>query len=276
MQYFKRTLALYSILAVALTGCNNQPTTETPPAAELTEAQQKAINDIVAQVEAIGQSFAATIEGIGELESTTLDSQSTCPAVSLNADPDIGATLGIDFPDGCTNDLYGESSVSGTVTMTLSLIAATFNVVFADLTVDTQTSNGSFFATFSNEDGAITLVGDIDLTTTGVGRVTGSMNIVIDVATATISIPLATLSVDPEDGDALSIAIVDMAIAPINNGNFIPEVGTVAFIIPNDGAGPETVTIVMNFDSQSPVDRTVDVTVGTADPVEYTLPSGEL
>jgi hypothetical protein len=272
MQYFKRTLALYSILAVAVTGCNNQPTGEPTVAAELTEAQQKAINDIVAEVEAIGQSFAATLEGIGDLESLSLDSQTTCPALSLVVDPDIGATLVVDFPDGCTNDLYGESPVSGTVTMTLSLAAATLNVTFTDLAIDDQTSNGSFFATFSNEEGAITLVGDIDLTTTGVGRVTGSMNIVIDIATGTISIPLATLSVDPEAGDALSVAIVDMAIAPVSNGNFIPGVGTVAFIVPNDGAGPETITLVMNFDSQSPVDRTVDVAIGTADPVEYTIP----
>lgn len=278
----KRTplILLLAVIMPLMTSCRNSPTTDgtdtgdgTAPV-ELTQSQQKAIDDVVAQIEATAQAFAGTIDGIDELQSVSLETETTCPALNLTWDQETGTTIDVDFPEGCTNQIYGDSPVSGSITMMLSLAQAALSLSFTDLTVDDQTSNGSLSATYTRQGTSNTLVGDLDLATTGVGSVAGTITLTIVVATGTITIAEASLAMDPEDGDALSIALDDITIRPIANVSFIPESGTVSFDVPNDAAGPATVNIVVTFDAQSPSDRTVDVSVGSADPVEYTLPGG--
>ena len=282
MNRFTRMLmiTITAMIVGTSSGCRNRPgdngsdPTSANTSAELTSFQKTMIDNAIAQVDAAARAFAGTLDGIDDLQSLSLDSQTTCPSLDLTFEPDNGTTIVVDFPDGCTNPLYGESPVTGTVTMTLSLATSSLEVTFADLTVDDQTSNGSLSADYTRQDSTNTLVGNIDLTTSGVGTVNGTITLVIDVAAGTITLEEASLNLNPQVGDAFSITTTALVIVPATNGNFVPQAGTVAFEVPSDAPGPDTIMIVVTFDDQSPVDRTVQVSVGDAPPVDYTLPGG--
>jgi hypothetical protein len=267
----KASLHFAGVLAISLICVSSSCRTRGGNGAdELTDEQKAAIESVVTQVEAaaraltsIAQSFEA-IDAEGDLQ------VGECPVVTAELAGGI-LTVNVNFPAGCTNDYYGEDiAVSGGVTIVFDINALSLDVTFDDFASNGQTVSGSLSMTLTREDLRRTLTGTIDITTTGVGSVEGNLEIEYDSARARITIHDANLALTDADGVSVSIAIDGIVIEPIDNGNFIPEAGTVTFVLPATDSTDEA-TIEVEFDQESPVDGTVSVTVDGHGPVPYSL-----
>ncbi len=241
---------------------------------ELTAEQQAAVDAVVEQLEATAKAVGGLVDSFSGLDADGDVTAGECPVVTASFGEGV-TNVTVDFGEtGCTSDYYDNDTVSGSVALTLDRIARTVGVVFNNLSVDGATTSGTADFTLTRDGDRRTLAGTIDIATSGVGSVVGTLSVRIDVSALTIAVDEADLTVfDESTGDTYSVDVDGIVIDPLGNGNFIPESGTVTFEIPNDGPGPETITIVIEFDANSPVDGTVAVTVGEAEPVEYELPT---
>ena len=112
----------------------------------------------------------------------------------------------------------------------------------------------------------------MDITTSGVDRPWARWRSPFDLVAGTITIVNGDLTLTDEASLSYSVDIDGLLMAPLENGNFIPQAGTITFEIPNSGPGPATTTIVITFDETSPENGTVAVAVGDQAAVSYTLP----
>ncbi len=273
-----RPLALSLILAVSVSilSCRDRGGDgDSPDGGELTAEQQAAVESVIEQLTATSKAITSLTSSFDGVDSVSDLVAGECPIVTAELDSgDIAVTL--EFPDGCTNDYYGDSAVSGSVSVAFNIALRTFNATFEGFTVDDQTFDGTLALELTREDGTRTLSGDVDLTATGVGSVQGTMTVQFDPNLATLDFTItmveADLTLTDEDGQSYSVSAEGLVIEPIDNGNFVPEAGTVSFEVPSDDpfAGPVTVTIA--FDDESPLDGTVAVKVGDNPPVEYHIP----
>lgn len=239
----------------------------TPP--ELTADQQAAVDAVVEQLEATAKAFGGVVQSFsGGLDADGDGTVGECPVVTATFEN--GTTnVSVDFGDtACTSDYY-DNPVSGAVSLSLNRQAGTVVVDFNDLSVDSVTTAGSANLNLTRQGATRILTGSINLTTTGVGSVSGTLDVTVDVGDLTLAVDDADLSIADEDGANYSVNVDGIFIDPVTNGNFIPESGTVTFEIPNEGPGPETTTIVIEFDETSPDDGSVAVSVGGAEPIEY-------
>ncbi len=267
------SFAVIGLLLVA--GCPTQTTDGTTTTSGLTTAQKTAVSDVAGQTEALS-SVWGTCSG---LSTTDLDlnpaaqdgTLGECPAVSLLMPDPQSLRVNLEFGiEGCSGPATGGQTVSGSVSITISRGTKSASVAFDDLALDDQAVTGTITATLEKTDAAVSLTGTCDITTAQVGSATGTITVQITTAgLITITTGDVTLSTSTA---TYAVALANVVLDPINNGNFWPESGTATFEVPNDGPGPDTLTVVVTFSSQTPVDGTVQVTVEGAGPYTYQIP----
>ena len=250
-----------------LAGCAVPPPDGDPT---LTDAQRAAVDDVVAEMQALGLTLASFSDF-----NATVPEDRTCPAteVSFSSECALVATTH-DYGSGCTTDSFAGATISGSVIVCRT--GAAFDgiaVVFESLSIGGTTITGSVTLTFTDDmtDGAA-LEGTIDLATSTGGSVQGSILFTYEFTDGTLVIPEAELAFNAAGGDSYAATIDGVEMDPVDHGSFIPQAGTLTFDIPNDGLGPDTVTMVVTFTAQSPVDGTVDVSVAGSAGIEYQIP----
>jgi hypothetical protein len=184
-------------------------------------------------------------------------------------DGSVVATL--DFGDGCTNDYFAELSASGAIALDFGILSRSLDVDYDNFTVDGQSTTGSLTVEVTREDFQRLLTGSVELSTIGVGSVSGSIEVQLDLAAGVLSVVEASLVLTGGDDEMYSAEIEGVVIAPIDNTSFIPEAGTMTFAYPGGGTGSQMIDIAIEFDENSPIDGTVDVTIEETT-IEYELP----
>jgi hypothetical protein len=271
-----RTLILFAGPALlSAGGCPTQTTDGTSTTTGLTTAQKTAVSDVAEQTAALGSVWgtcsrlATTDLGLNPVAQDGTFGE--CPSVSLLMPDPQSLTVNLEFGiEGCSGPATGGYTVSGSVNITISRGTQAASVVFDDLALDNQAVTGSVTASLERSDDAVTLTGTCDIATAQVGSAEGSITVEITTAgLITITTADATLSTGSATYD---VALANVVLDPLNNGNFWPESGTATFEVPNDGPGPDTLTVVVTFSDQTPVDGTVQVTVEGAGPYTYQIP----
>lgn len=248
------------------------PPGEDGSSASLTAEQQAAVDSVVAQVEAVVAALAGTVDSFDGIDADGDETFGECPVVAV-AFVDGVATMTLSFPEGCTNEYYGESPVSGSISVTFDTATLSFDVTFNDFTTNVGTVSGSMALSLQRDGLTAVLAGTVDIAISGVGATMGTITVQFDAEAFVVTITEATLTLTSDDGTEFTVTIDGLVVSPVDNGNFIPEAGTLSFDIPNDGPGPDPITVVVTFDATSPTDGTVQVQVGGGEPVEYQLAS---
>ncbi|MFH0981155.1 MAG: hypothetical protein V2A79_06425 [Planctomycetota bacterium] len=252
---------------------DNTNANDNPASDELTPEQQAAIDAVVAGLETLAEVLAG-LSGVTDLPEGS-GTIGTCPVITFTHEGSV-TTVVFDFGEGCLNELYGDVPYAGTITGTFNTDTREATLVLDEFAIDGQSISGSVtLARTADPDDGNTWVGTVDLTSTETGSVEGTAVVSFDLDTGIITIPEATMTITDPSDTAYEVSVADLVFDPADNGNYVPESGTLSFEMPNEEGGPDTVTVVITFDSQSPVDGTVQVEVGGAPPVEYTLPGFE-
>jgi len=260
-----------SILAVLPLCCRNGGGGGTTPV-DLTAEQQAAVDAVVTQVEAAAKAIAGVVDGFAGLDVTGDGTYGACPIVTTSRDGTV-TSVTLEYPEGCENSYYGATAASGTVALEYDLLSQALSVRFDNFSVDGHGVNGSFTLQLTRGgDGGRVLTGDIDLATADVGSAQGSATIQFNLLADTLTIASAELTLTDAGGTPYAVSVDGVLMRPIANGNFVPEAGTVTFGIPNTGPGPATITLVVTYLETTPADGIVEVTIGSAAPVEYELP----
>ncbi|MCC7293646.1 MAG: hypothetical protein IT449_16435 [Phycisphaerales bacterium] len=236
----------------------------------LTDEQQAAVDSVTAMLNDLNETLGS-LAATADTASYTADGVGECPVVTASRDGTT-TTLSLDFGDGCTNAATGETVYSGNVTVIVNFTALTFNVTFTDFTVDDASIAGSITATLQSlprDDLPLAFSGTVDLTTNN-GTLAGTISVTINPDTGLITITEGEVTVVDADENAYAVELADIALDPVNNGNLIPEGGTVSFDMAT-GIGDTTVTVTIEFTEETPTTGVVQITVGDAEPVQYTL-----
>jgi hypothetical protein len=258
-------------MMLTLSGCPGFPRPN-GDGGSLSPEVQAAVDDVMEKSQATFQALAGFADGFDpRLDDEQDMSYAGCPMVV--ADRQNGSfSVELDFGNGCTNQFYPESTVSGRVLMSLIIAATrTGSVQWDDFTIDGQSINGLFDLQITRQDLARLISGTIDITISGVGSTEGTLDMDLRFTTATFTVQEATLTL-ADASESFTVSINDVVVKPVDNGNFIPEDGTISFEIPNEDPPPDMLTVLITFDRRSPIDGTVDVKVGNGPTVTYTLP----
>ncbi len=241
--------------------------------AELTAEQQAAVDAVVKELQVTAKAVGGVVESFPGIDAEINGTFGQCPVVTAqfeNGTTNVIVDFGI---PGCTSEYYDNDTVSGSASLALARVARTIEVVFNNLTVDGAATTGTANFALTRDGNDRALIGSINSTTSGVGSAVGDLTVSINLVSLTIAVDNADLVLTDENADSYAVDATGLLIDPLGNRNFISESGTVSFEIPNENPGPETLTVLIEFDANSPNDGTVDVTVGSAEPVEYHLPT---
>lgn len=266
-----RTITLLALGCLSLafvSACRNRGGGGTT---ELPADVQKAVDDVVAQLEATTQAVGGAVEGFASVD---LDDSSSndCPEVVFVSQDNV-VTLGLTFEAGCESEYYTGLAVSGSISVVFDGNSDSFDADFDEFTVDGQSTDGELHVSRTDGGDFRTWSGTIDIGTSGSGSVVGDIVLVINIVTQTITIESASLVLTDELNESVSVEIEGLVIRPVANGNFVPQDGTVTFVVPNeDPEGPDTITITIEYDANSPEDGTVRVTFGEGTVPDYELP----
>lgn len=237
---------------------------------ELPADIQKAVDEVVAELESASQAVAGSVEALTNVDLSSSDTFGDCPEIIFVREDNV-STFALTFEAGCSSEYYDES-VSGTISAEFDRTAGTFSAIFDNFTVEGQTTDGELNVSRAAAGDIRNWNGTIDIATTGVGSVVGDIAFEINILTDTLTISSASLEVTNAEDETRSVEVDGLVIRPVANGSFIPEAGTVTFEVPNvEDVGPDTVTIVIEFDANSPEDGTVKVTFGEGTVENYQL-----
>ncbi len=275
-----KTFARYSLLLACLSvafaaGCRNRPGNDgngndNGNNGEVPADVQKAVDDVVAQLESTSQSVGGATDALVNVDQATSDTLGNCPQVVFVRQNNV-TTFALTFVAGCSSDYYDES-VSGSISAEFNRNTGTFTATFNEFTVGDQTTDGSLNVNRVAAGDVRDWTGSINVSTSGVGSEAGDIAFTINALSDTLTISSASLEVTDADGVARSVDVSALVMRPVANSSFIPEAGTISFEVPNDAnTGPETVTVIIEFDSNSPFDRTVTLTVGESVFANYPL-----
>lgn len=255
-----------------LTGCRNRPGNGGNGTDTLPEEIQIIVDDVVAQVEATAQAVAGSLEAFASVDiDPENDTFGDCPEVAFVRENNV-STFSLTFEPGCASEVYDDLSVSGGIVVMFDRTAQAIDAQFDEFTVDGHSTSGQLRVSRNDGGGLRTWAGSIDLSITGIGSVVGDLTLVINVAASTITIQSASLNLTNTDSESVSVDLDGIVIRPVANQSFIPEAGTVTFVVPNPtGEGPEFLTIVIEFDQNSPIDGTVRVTYGDVTVANYPI-----
>ena len=258
---------LVPVILAAASGCQDS-SAGGPTQVSLTAEQQEVITAVVQQVEAAAAAMA-TFSGVVDAHAIAVGGVSAdadaCPAITAELQASV-IEMSIDFGEACTNGWLGGRSASGAITATFNIAARVITLEFDNVSIDDRGVDGR--AALERRDdlttGATSLEGTIDITTAQVGSVEGDATISFDRDTGVITVSYATLTLTGADGTEYTVTLEDIVVDPVENGNFVPEAGTAEIAM--------SPRIVITFDDESPVDGTVDVTVGIVPAGEYKVP----
>ncbi len=265
---------------VLFTGCTVTPPGGNDNTPELTDQQQAAVDSVVTQMRAVGQ----TLGGFSALDDVDPQGDGTfgaCPAVTVDGQALPAVQITLDYGDGCESTLYPDAAVSGSVTADTAIGSQAVSLTFNAFGVDDEVTSGTAELTRASVNGSTQWTAALDIETTGIGTAEGTITVMFTVtgedgaASVVIDVPDGTLTLTNVDDDAYDVEVQAIVMAPTANGNFLPEDGTLTFDIPNDGPGPDTITVVIAFTEHSPEDGEVLVSVGGADAVSYHVPGFE-
>ncbi len=257
-----------SVLVFAA-GCPSSVPTDGIPVDAISAEAKQVVEDVAAQFTPTAEAVAVLLDA---LESIDFDGENTfegCPTVTTTVAAGVFA-ITIDYGEGCIREFYGEDPASGSVTMSFDSQQQMLSFVYTDLVIGGRAVSGTLELALASEGDARNLAGAIDIVTNS-GTVVGTIDLSLSLVEGSITFSEATLTLTDSEGTSIAVAVDSVAIKPIDHASFIPESGTMTFEVPNDGLGPETLTAVVTFSSQSPVDGTVTVTVGPAAPVTYQI-----
>lgn len=270
-------LLVLAFSSVMLAGCPMRPgpgDNGSEPGT-LSPQVQQAVDDVVARTQATFQALTSFVDGVSIDLEVGQDAIGRCPVVEADRQDGV-VSIVLDYGDGCSNEAYGDSTVSGRILLSLAVLdEQSLSVVYEDFAVDDQTVVGGFSLELVREDFARRLFGEIHITTSDLGSTDGTLDVEVRVATVTITVTTASLVLSDElDSFDVAIEIEGIVIKPKreDNGNFVPEAGTISFEIADDDDPSELLAIVIAFDAESPVDGTVQIKVGSLPPLDYKLP----
>lgn len=261
-----RVIALFACVSfVALPACRNRPGNgdgnDNGNNDQVPEGVQKAVEDVVTQLESASQAVGGAVDALTNVDQDEDGEFGDCPEIVFVRQDNV-TTFALTFEAGCSSEYYDES-VSGTISAIFNRNSGSFSATFDEFTVDGQTTDGNLNVTRVAANDVRNWNGTIDISTSGVGSVEGDIAFTINILTDTLTISSATLDVTNADGETRSIEVAGIIIQPVANQSFIPEAGTVTFEVPNDDPeGPDPITVVIEFDANSPFDATVKLTVG--------------
>ena len=238
---------------------------------ELTVEQEAAVNAVVEQLEVTAKAFGSVAQSFSGLDANGDGTFGECPVVTAEIANGV-SNVEVDFgpAPGCENDYY-DNPASGSVSLTLDTVARDLEIVFNALSVDEVTTNGSATMSLTRAGQSRTVTGTLDIATSGVGTAEGDLSVNINLAALTIAVDDADLIITDGEGTSYSVDITGIFIDPVGNGSFIPEAGTIRVEIPDDD-GTGTITMVIEFNADSPATRVVQVTVANTETIDYELP----
>lgn len=218
------------------------------------------------------QAIAAALSSAGRLNETTNMLQSTaggadsgqsalgeqpisfgeCPKVTLSG-TDQGSQLEIDFMEGCTFENLG-ATCSGALTGTLNASSSMIDASFDGLTCNDRSLDGEVAVAIDAADGVVTLEGDWNLLFEDGQSIqtNGEGTTIYDSNTQETQIPTFTGSL-VVDVDSYGATFDDLQISYAAFGNFVPFAGEATLV------GERT--LVVQFNEDSPVNQTVDISV---------------
>ena len=169
----------------------------------------------------------------------------------------------------------GGRTVSGTFAINFNKTDRVGTVTYNNFTVNGHSVTGT--ATLSNlsvskESFSATVAED--LTFSNYGHVTGTFSLAVTRGTGVLTIPTGSLSVTPHSSTTTySLGLDSLVMDYKTNGNFIPQSGktTIQYVTTVVNL-PITTNLVVTFNSESPVNGKVDVSVNGASSLPYTLP----
>ncbi len=271
-----RLLGLMLVFVIGLGGCpqpsgsgnGDNSNNNGGATVSLSDAQKTALTDVAQGLVALGE-FSATLANFQSSQLnlsrlTTRFNEGTCPRFTVLT-TDTSAVARLDYGAGCSSAATGNKTISGTVDCVITLGTLSVECTLSNLVIDGAAVTGTVAITVARSaTDSVTLTGTANLTVAGIGTVAGAISIVVN-AVGLITISSSALTLTDAQGAAYSLTLSGLVCDPVNNGNFIPEAGTASFAL--NGS-----TIVASFDSGSPSDGTVSVTVGNQSAGEFDVP----
>lgn len=270
-QLHNLNLLTTALAALLVSACAPTSPVQTNDGTPLSDSHQTAVNTVAARLMSTASALNAGLPALDQEDQDSAQAIGECPAVTLTLN-DGAVTFALDYGDGCKNPRHGDSVLRGSLFVSATAGGQAFTMAFDDLSIDDQSIDGSIMLVARNEEGTPSLFAAIDIATAQSGAASGTMNFQRGTNQGEVIVTDATLSLSNADTQTYDVTANDVAFDPVGNGNLVPESGSVAFTMANDGTGSDTVTVVVTFDAQSPVDGTVDVTVGDALPTTHQLP----
>jgi|CXWL01.1.fsa_nt_gi hypothetical protein len=281
-QFARYSLVLLTCLSLAaVSTCRNRPDNDNGGNSdnggnggggsdELPADVQKAVDEVVAEIESASQAVGGAVDALTNVNQTDSSTFGDCPEVIFVRQDNV-STFALTFEAGCSSEYY-DNSVSGSISAEFDRNAGSFSAIFDNFMVDGQTTDGELNVSRIADNDIRNWDGTIDISTTGVGSVVGDISFEINILTDTLTISTAALDVTNADDETRSVEADGLVIRPVANGSFIPEAGSITFEVPNvEDIGPDTITIVIEFDANSPIDGTVKVTFGEVTLENYPL-----
>ena len=175
MRLFARySLVLLTCLSLAAAStCRNNPDNGGNGGGgdELPADVQKAVDEVVADIESASQAVGGAVEALSNVDQTGSSTFGDCPEVVFVRQDNV-STFALTFEAGCSSDYY-DNSVSGSISAEFDRNAGSFSAIFDNFTVDGQTTNGELNVTRAAVGDIRNWDGTIDISTTGVGAEIG-------------------------------------------------------------------------------------------------------
>lgn len=264
-----RTRLLFVCVIAFLPACRNRMGNG---GGTLTAQEKAAVDSVVKQLDGMASAVGGAVDGLTNVDRNANGQFGACPVATYTIENGVG-TVALNYPEGCENPYYEGATISGSVAVAFDLNTGLVTVTFTDFDVDGETTNGTMSLQRGTGQDVRTWNGSIDIQTTGVGSAVGDITVEVDAVRQSITVDPASLTLTDSQGTSYSVEIEGIVIKPVANHSFIPESGTVTFVVPNTApTGPATLTIVVTFDANSPSDRTVSVSVSNSGSIDYTLP----
>lgn len=279
MLLVRRSAPLALVALATLAGCPQGQTpdlTGNTDTSGLSAAEQDAVAGALSGIEALVNGVS-TSQGVpnavsGETSATipTDVAIGTCPEVTLSASGQgaLVFTAVIDFGDGCAP--YGDTdyTCTGSATGTFDSLAQSVDVTFDGLECNGAELDGDAGFTYEIGQGQVALVGDFDLTFSGGGETVeasgdGSIDHVGgDTPITTFSEFAGTVSADNQ---TWTLGVENLPVSFATYGNFVPYGGNITL------SASTIRTIIIRFNEDSPIDGSIEVSIGGGEFTETTL-----
>lgn len=241
-----------------LAGCPQEQTGSSTGTQQVSGGQAAAIEAAIQSIESLAGSLNTTQNATGgEGQASRTSSSSTCPEASFSADTTNGLALALtlDFGDGCAVLGSAGYTCSGSISGSFSQSDGAIDAQFGALTCNGYALEGSLSFTYDVTPTSINALGTWDITYSDDSSsvsTTGSGQASYDSTAAATTFASFEGDVTADD-ETYGVMLVNVITSFANNGNFIPQGGTLTL------TGQRFDSIAVTFNATSP--STGDVTV---------------